>query len=107
MQTRGWRRFVPEGLLPTVTLTLAMSTQRMAQRNALIKKLSAVEPLGYTTVICTDKTGTLTENEMTVRSVWSNGRRLSVRGMGYNPKGQMSDGTRICSTDIESRCGSF
>ena len=57
--------FVPEGLLPTVTLALAMGTQRIARRHALIKRLSAVETLGCTTVICTDKTGTLTQNEMT------------------------------------------
>ncbi|MCS6939897.1 MAG: HAD-IC family P-type ATPase, partial [Roseiflexus sp.] len=62
--------FVPEGLLPTVTLALAMGTQRMARRNALVKRLSAVETLGCTTVICTDKTGTLTQNEMTVREIW-------------------------------------
>ena len=62
--------FVPEGLLPTVTLALAMGTQRMAQRHALIKKLSAVETLGCTNYICTDKTGTLTQNEMTVRNLW-------------------------------------
>ena len=61
--------FVPEGMLPTVTLSLAMGTQRMAKRHALIKRLSAVETLGCTNVICTDKTGTLTQNEMTVREL--------------------------------------
>jgi magnesium-transporting ATPase (P-type) len=80
--------FVPEGLLPTVTLALAMGVQRMAQRNALIKKLSSVETLGSCTVICTDKTGTLTQNEMTVREAWVAGQRLTVTGVGYEPKGE-------------------
>lgn len=80
--------FVPEGLLPTVTLALAMGVQRMARRNALIKKLSSVETLGSCTVICTDKTGTLTQNEMTVRDIWVAGRRLSVSGCGYAPEGR-------------------
>ena len=71
---------VPEGLLPTVTLSLAMGTQRMAKRHALIKKLSSVETLGCTTVICTDKTGTLTTNEMTVREIWVAGRSIAGRG---------------------------
>ncbi len=80
--------FVPEGLLPTVTLSLAMGVQRMAKRNALIKKLSSVETLGSCTVICTDKTGTLTQNEMTVREAWIAGRRLAATGVGYEPKGE-------------------
>jgi len=80
--------FVPEGLLPTVTLSLAMGVQRMAKRNALIKKLSSVETLGSCTVICTDKTGTLTQNEMTVREAWVAGRRLTVSGVGYEPVGE-------------------
>lgn len=78
---------VPEGLLPTVTLSLAMGVQRMAGRHALIKKLASVETLGSTTVICTDKTGTLTKNEMTVREVWVAGERIEVSGGGYEPSG--------------------
>ncbi|HEY7493077.1 MAG TPA: HAD-IC family P-type ATPase, partial [Candidatus Tectomicrobia bacterium] len=81
--------FVPEGLLPTVTLALAMGTQRIARRHALIKRLSAVETLGCTTVICTDKTGTLTQNEMTVCELWLAGRQLMVTGVGYAPEGEL------------------
>ncbi len=65
---------VPEGLMPTVTLSLAMATQRMARRHALIRHLPAVETLGATTVICTDKTGTITQNRMTVRQFYLDGR---------------------------------
>ncbi|HOL40757.1 MAG TPA: HAD-IC family P-type ATPase, partial [Methanospirillum sp.] len=81
--------FVPEGLLPTVTLALARGSQRMAKRNALIKRLSAVETLGCTTVICTDKTGTLTQNEMTVTRIWTPGAKYSVTGVGYGPVGEI------------------
>ena len=84
--------FVPEGMLPTVTLALARGSQRMAARNALIKRLSAVETLGCTSVICTDKTGTLTQNEMTVRNLWIDGRDLAVTGVGYIPEGEILDG---------------
>jgi magnesium-transporting ATPase (P-type) len=86
--------FVPEGLLPTVTLSLAMGVQRMAARNALIKRLSAVETLGCTSVICTDKTGTLTQNEMTVREIWVAGRRFTVTGTGYVLEGRILEGDR-------------
>jgi P-type Ca2+ transporter type 2C len=79
--------FVPEGLLPTVTLALATGSQRMARRNALIKRLSAVETLGCTSVICTDKTGTLTQNEMTVSKIWVARQRFTVTGVGYAPDG--------------------
>jgi sodium/potassium-transporting ATPase subunit alpha len=69
---------VPEGLLPTVTLALSMASQRMARRHALVKDLPAVEALGSTTIICTDKTGTLTQNRMAVRAIFSRGRLFTV-----------------------------
>lgn len=81
---------VPEGLLPTVTLSLALAAQRMAGRNAVVRRLSSVETLGETTVICTDKTGTLTTNQMTVRRIWAGGELLNVSGAGYLPEGAIS-----------------
>jgi magnesium-transporting ATPase (P-type) len=86
---------VPEGLLPTVTLSLALATQRMAKRNALVRRLSSVETLGETTVICTDKTGTLTENELTVQRVWTLESELEVEGAGYEPFGRFLAGGRV------------
>jgi len=86
--------FIPEGLLPTVTLSLAMAVQRMSKRNALVKTLSSVETLGGTTVICTDKTGTLTQNEMTVSHLWLAEKEFRVTGVGYGPEGDILEGTK-------------
>ncbi len=85
---------IPEGLPAIVTIALAVGVRRMAARNAIVRKLPAVETLGSTTVICTDKTGTLTRNEMTVQALWSASGRYSVTGVGYEPTGQLErDGT--------------
>ena len=92
--------FIPEGLLPTVTLSLAMAVQRMSKRNALVKKLNSVEALGSTSVICTDKTGTLTQNEMTVNHLWTATREYDLTGVGYAPTGSIeSQGTTYRAVD--------
>ena len=91
---------VPEGLQVTVTLALAVSSLALSKRNVVVKRLSSVETLGSTTVICTDKTGTITEGQMTVRKVWIGGRTFDATGEGYEPEGSVFiEGRKVGSRD--------
>jgi len=86
---------VPEALPAVVVISLSIGVQKMAKRHALVRRLSAVETLGSTTVICSDKTGTLTQDQMTVRQIYFNGKFIDVTGSGYEPKGEFINNNQV------------
>ncbi len=94
---------VPQALPAQVTVALSAASKRLAERKVVVKSLPSVETLGSTSVICTDKTGTLTKNEMTVTGLWFNGAEYKVRGLGYKPEGSLhhSDGSKLSQEQID------
>jgi Ca2+-transporting ATPase len=94
---------VPQALPMQITVALSNGVARLAKKNAVIKKLSSVETLGSTNVICTDKTGTLTKNEMTVKHIWFDGNEYTLSGIGYEPKGDVlgSDGKKLTEDELK------
>lgn len=92
---------IPEGLPAIVTVALSLGVQKMIKRNAIVRKLPAVETLGCASVICSDKTGTMTQNKMTVTKLWSGGKLWSVTGQGYDPSGEFLQGETTVRISVD------